>query len=610
MPKSPPPWAKGKQNKTVQPQMSAGVQAAQLFEQAVDAYDANDLVRAGALTTKALAAKKNHADALHLQGILDYKRDEKQTAKQLVSKAIRLKQMELSHYFNTLFVIAKSEGNIEEAVKFAETALKLAPKSFEVMHNLAELFKDRKEYDKALKWIEKSIACNPKNAAGFITLAYILNKLNRQSEAYEACQKAEASGLNADTLMLSLAAQYVESGNHEKGMIIAKHAIKMNPNNAEGYHYLGELNRQFGKPAEAETCYRKALAIQKELPEAWASLALIRKMKSDDKEWIERAKALVTSNVTEEGKMKLRFAIGKFYDDTKQYDLAFDQYAHGNQLQKQLSGQNYDRANFSAVIKKLKQTYTAEVMTQLRAGASDSRLPAFIIGMPRSGTSLTENIIASHPATFGAGELHFWVEHANKYLQPMLKADYSEALLTDIANKNLDYLRRQSSTAERIVDKMPANFIYLGLMHAVFPQARIIHTRRNPVDTCLSIYFQKFNAGHAYANDLEDLAFYYRGYDELMSHWRSVLPKDVFLEVPYELLIDDQENWSRKIIKFLGLEWTEKCMSFYENERKIATASSWQARQPIYKSSKERWRNYEKFVGPLLPLLDLYEIKR
>lgn len=610
MVKLPSAWPKGKQGKTTaQTQLSPGVQAAQLFEQAVAAYDADDLARAEALVEKVLAAKKNHADALHLKGILDYKGGKKESAKQWVSKAVRFKQAELSRYFNTMFVVAKSEGNNEEAVRFAEAALKLSPKSFEVMHNLAELFKDRKQYEKALKWIQKSLQINPKNAAGFITLAFVLNKLNRHSEALDACRKAETLGLNSSALMLSLASQYAESGDHEKGLVTAERAIQMNPGNAEGHHYLGELNRQFGRLEKAGECYRKALAIQENLPEAWASLAMIRKMKSADEEWIERAKALIGSDLTKESEMRLRFAMGKFYDDTERYTLAFEQFARGNELQKQLNGQIFDRANFAAVIKKIKQTYTASVMTELRAGASDSRLPVFIVGMPRSGTSLTENIIASHPATFGAGELHFWVEYANRHLQSMLKADYPEELLTGIANKNLSYLRSLNATAERIVDKMPANFIYLGLIHAVFPQARIIHTQRNPIDTCLSIYFQKFNTGHAYANDLEDLAFYYRSYAELMSHWRNVLPQTAFLEVPYELLIEDPEIWSRKIIDFLGLEWTDKCLSFHENKRKIATASSWQARQPIYQSSKERWRHYEKDIGPLLPLLSLYNIE-
>jgi len=155
------------------------------------------------------------------------------------------------------------------------------------------------------------------------------------------------------------------------------------------------------------------------------------------------------------------------------------------------------------------------------------------------------------------------------------------------------------------VDKMPGNFMHLGLIHVIFPQARILHTRRHPIDTCLSIYFQNFSRRHTYANDLDDLAFYYNEYRRLMAHWRAVLPPEVFLEVPYEALVEDQEGWSRRIIDFIGLEWNERCLDFHEAERKVGTASNWQVRQKIYKTSKARWKNYERFVGSLLPLLEI-----
>jgi hypothetical protein len=176
-------------------------------------------------------------------------------------------------------------------------------------------------------------------------------------------------------------------------------------------------------------------------------------------------------------------------------------------------------------------------------------------------------------------------------------------LLQDIAAQYEAELQRHSATALRVVDKMPGNFMHLGLIHAVFPQARILHTQRNPLDTCLSIYFQNLSSEHTYANDLDDLAFYYREYHRLMAHWHAVLPPEVLLDVPYEALIEDQEGWSRRIIEFIGLEWDERCLDFHETERKVGTASNWQVRQKIYKTSKERWRNYENFLGPLLDAL-------
>lgn len=196
------------------------------------------------------------------------------------------------------------------------------------------------------------------------------------------------------------------------------------------------------------------------------------------------------------------------------------------------------------------------------------------------------------------------------YSSESFTANYSEELLEKVASDCLGNLEKRAPKAIRVIDKMPGNFHHLGFIHATFPNARILHTTRNPVDTCLSIYFQDFKLSHEYAQDLNDLAHYYRQYHRLMTHWRSVLPKEAFLDVPYEALIEDQEGWSRKIIEFIGLEWDDRCLDFYKTERKVGTASNWQARQPIYKTSKERWRNYEKYVGPLLPLLDLYDPKR
>ena len=229
--------------------------------------------------------------------------------------------------------------------------------------------------------------------------------------------------------------------------------------------------------------------------------------------------------------------------------------------------------------------------------------------MPRSGTSLTEQILASHPDVFGAGELRFWGEFWEAqnagHSSAWHPAENDDALLREAAAQYEAELQRHSSTALRVVDKMPENFKHLGLIHAAFPNARILHTRRNPVDTCLSIHFQDFNNRLAYATDLDDLAFYYREYHRLMAHWRKVLPPEVFMDVPYEALVEDQEGWSRRIIEFTGLEWDERCLSFHETERRVGTASNWQVRQKIYKTSKERWRNYERHVGPLLPLLEL-----
>jgi len=230
---------------------------------------------------------------------------------------------------------------------------------------------------------------------------------------------------------------------------------------------------------------------------------------------------------------------------------------------------------------------------------SSSELPVLIVGMPRSGTSLTEQILASHPAVFGAGEVPFWDGAFNVYQKAALSGPVDPTLLPGMAAAYLERFAAASAGVLRVVDKLPGNFLYAGMIHSAFPRARIIHMQRHPLDTCLSIYFQNFFGMGPYANDLDNLAHYYGEYLRITNHWRTVLPATALLEVPYEALIEDQEGWSRKMLEFIGLPWDPKCLDFHQTERAVITASKWQVRQRIHSASAGRWRHYEKFVGPL-----------
>jgi hypothetical protein len=222
--------------------------------------------------------------------------------------------------------------------------------------------------------------------------------------------------------------------------------------------------------------------------------------------------------------------------------------------------------------------------------------------MPRSGTTLAEQIIASHPAAIGAGELEFWNVAGRKYHAEIRAGLLPEPMRKKLAEDYLRVLSGQSADALRVVDKAPVNSDHLGVIHSVFPQARIIYMRRNPIDTCLSCYFQPFTQALNFTMDLSDLEHYYREHHRIMAHWRAVLPPGTILDVPYEELVADQAAWTRKMLDFIGLEWDDRCLDFDKTERGVATASSWQVRQKIYNSSVERWRKYEKYIGPLMGL--------
>lgn len=216
-----------------------------------------------------------------------------------------------------------------------------------------------------------------------------------------------------------------------------------------------------------------------------------------------------------------------------------------------------------------------------------------------------EQIIASHPRAAGAGELDFWSEVARKHKGVLERGTPNKCLATKVADAYLAMLARQPRDAMRVVDKCTFNSDHLGLIHSVFPNARIIYLRRDPVDTCLSCYFQRFATPASFTVDLADLAHYYREHHRLMQHWRTTLPAGALLEVPYAELVADQESWSRRVIEFIGLEWDPRCLEYYATQRPVLTASNWQVRQPLYSSSVGRWRKYKKFIRPLLDLREL-----
>ncbi len=294
----------------------------------------------------------------------------------------------------------------------------------------------------------------------------------------------------------------------------------------------------------------------------------------------------------------LQYALGKYYDDTKQYEPAFDHFTQANQSSKRFASP-YDRGQLTLRVERIIQSFDAKFFTQAGGTLHPSERPVFIVGMPRSGTSLAEQILASHPSIYGAGELMYWhgAYEAYRRTEPDRKAALE--LIPNLAKQYLDRLNALDAQAGRVVDKMPANFWYAGLLHAAFPSARIIHMQRHPFDTCLSIYFQNFFNIGAYAHDLADLAHFYGEYRRVMSHWRRVLPEKALLDVPYEALVEEPETWARRMLAFVGLPWDPRCLDFHQTDRVVITASKWQVRQKISTASVARWRNYEKHIGPL-----------
>ena len=368
---------------------------------------------------------------------------------------------------------------------------------------------------------------------------------------------------------------------------------------------LAESYADTGDFAEAERYFRQAIVAERDSPEAWAGLARLRKMTRQDSDWLGAAQRILAQPLPPRKEVCLRYAMGKYFDDIGEFERAFDSFRRANELTK-CTRPAHDPQPLTRAVDRIIGTEDRAWLARNRCASNDrphgSERAVFIVGMLRSGTTLAEQILASHPDVFGAGELPFWSVAAEAIRSAPDHPTHERRL----EMRTAEYLRTlasQSSGARRVVDKMPGNFLSLGLIHAALPDARVIHMRRHPLDTCLSIYFQHFETTLTYTNDLGDLARYYGDYARIMEHWRSIFPPDSILEVPYEALVSDPERWSRRMIRHIGLPWNSRCLDFHSISRTVITASKWQVRQPMTTSAVGRWKNYRAHVGPLLGLL-------
>jgi tetratricopeptide (TPR) repeat protein len=505
------------------------------------------------------------------------------------------------HYRGQLLAAA---GRREQAIASYRQALALNPRYVEALINLANLLGDLGEPSEAVSLYRKAIEADPRRASSHCSLGNVLTELGRLDEATVSFRQALALQSDYVQAQLGLGTAARMQGRTAEAEASCQAALAIEPQNVEALLLLGELRADRGRFSEAQQLFQRALAIDGESPFVYSSIVAHRKMTQEDSAWLTGVAALLARPLPLAQEIRLRYALGKYFDDLACYDEAFGSYRQANDLTRRYRSR-YDPRKLTQRVDRIIGHFDAAFLRQRHSETDPSELPVFIIGMPRSGTSLTEQILASHPAVFGAGELPFWNRAFNTFEAASLKGDSIATLISAMAHDYLQRLRALSTTALRVVDKMPANFLYAGLIHAAFPRARIIHMQRDPRDTCLSIYFQNFFNMAAYANDLEHLAHYYREYLRITGHWRSLLPSSAFLEVPYESLVADQEGWTRRMVEFLGLPWDPKCLDFQDTERVVITASRWQVRQRITSASVGRWRNYEKHLGPLRHLTEL-----
>jgi tetratricopeptide (TPR) repeat protein len=498
-------------------------------------------------------------------------------------------------------------GQGEQAEALYRQVLSSQPGHPEALHLLGLLMHQRGNHNAAIDLIGRAIAINDRSPAYFANRGIALLAAGMPDAAIEHFQAALR-------LKPDLAQAYLNLGNALRSIRrfpeaaeAYRQAIRFAPTHANAYFYLGILQQEQGDLVSAAESFRQAVKLHgTNSGAAYYYLARCRSLPPQDGARLARdiLAFLQRGDIDQASASYCHYALGKIHDDLGDYAEAFRHYGEANRLEHEHLA--FDRAQHTGLIDRMISTFDAEFFAARRHLGSASTRPILIIGMPRSGTTLVEQIISSHSRVFGAGELEFWMEQAAR-LGPAEVAGMTRAQVAQVEEKYLGYLRWLSAAAEFVTDKMPHNYLHLGLIHLVFPHAKFIHCTRNPADTCISIYCHKFTRPHAYACDLDDLAFYYREYRRLMDHWRKVLPPEILQEVCYEDLVADQEGTSRSLIGSLGLEWEDNCLDFHASDRVVVTPSNWQVRQPIYKQSLARWKNYLPHVAPLVPLAEEYE---
>jgi tetratricopeptide (TPR) repeat protein len=601
-------------------------------------HQAGRLPRAEALYRRALQKDPNDANALHLLGVIAYQRGEIGTALRLIERA-RPELPELPdihlNYGNAL----REAGKLAEAVASYRRALALKPDYGMAHNNLAAALNQQEEFTAGLASSERAIALIPEFFGAYVNRADALMGQERFAEAEGPLRRALELAPDRAHTYRDLGWVLAKLGHYEEAVACLDQAIALDPDDPSAHfalgttlylrkdlpgseaelrraialassytvawHELGTVLRSSGRFEEALFCFRHVIDLDPDWPEAYRSLAVTGQQAADEAELRRLEAVFKDRGRSVSDRISAGFALGMLLDNAERRDEAFARFAEANALhrrQRAEAGERFDIDALRRQVDDLIELATRDFFSVAAPWGNPSQAPVFIVGMPRSGTSLVEQIAASHSRVFGAGELHALGEiwdtlSTHNRGRPVEKWD--AAFARRLADRHVGSLQALGNGAVRIIDKMPDNIFFLWLVAALFPSARIILCQRDLRDVCLSCYFHHFTEGHLYACDLADCGARALEIDRLASHWLQVLPLEI-LVIDYEKLVLDPEGESRRLIEFLGLEWEPACLDFHLTERPVLTASAWQVRQPLYTRSVGRRRAYRRYLRPLL----------
>lgn len=491
------------------------------------------------------------------------------------------------------------------ASRSCETAAALAPENLACHFNLGLALAGQRAFRDAAAALRAALSLDPDRVAGLTTLASVLGDLGDHDEAIQVSRRAVSLAPGDPATHAALATALTRGKYAVEAIKHYRIALHLAPAHAELWTMLGSSLASIGQFDESSACHRHALALNPNSHESRRELLAFRRDTLESEEIGRLIDIVADESVEIAARITAGFALGEQFDVQHDFDRAFDSFAEANRLARlnmATNGTSFDRAAFTGLIDEQIRNFPRDLFARAAGLGNLSDLPVFIVGLPRSGTSLVEQIAASHSKVFGGGELEDIagiLGRLNMDRRADGKVQWRPESIRAEANAHIGILKRLSGGKARVTDKMPDNILRLGQIAILFPNARIVLCRRDLRDVALSCYSKQFTHGLPWTNDLADIAFRMAETERLVAHWRDVLPVRL-MEIDYQNLIADLEGEGRRLIGFLGLDWEDACLSFHKTQREVFTASRWQVRQPLYSSSVGRWRNYRAHLVPLL----------
>ncbi len=547
----------------------------------------------------------SHVGALNLLTIVLMSMERFADAEPLIARAVKLDQSSDVSFYN-YGLILKHLGKPKQAVAQFTQALRLNQAVADTWNNRGTALNDIGNYKDAIADFDKASALNPNDPAVYVNKGRSFGALQRYDEALAAYDKALTLDPRLAEAWLGRGTVLAQVDRYDEAFTAFQQALTIDPNLATGHNGIGNTLRELGRLDEARAAFLKAIALAPACGEFYYQYANTRKVAADDPQLGAMEALAADAAAPPIDRMYVHFALGKAYADAADHERAFSHWLKANALKREQV--NYNEAQMAGWFAEIEKVFTPALISEKSGHGDPSSVPIFVLGMPRSGTTLVEQVLASHPDVYGAGELVILDNLLHRrpggggddVFYPAYVAGLDGPAIREIGARYAAAVSALAPEAAHVTDKMPGNFFFAGMIHLALPNAKIVHTVRNPVDTCFSCFSNLFSGAQDFSYDLGELGRHYARYQHLMAHWHRVLPPGTILDVRYEDMVADLEGQARRLLDHCGLAWDARCLAFNETARAVRTASATQVRQPIYGHSVERWRVYEKWLGPLL----------